>query len=64
MSFIDPNFPPRGLTYKEVLEACATCPKRDRYDQPYMAWWSYCQKHCKLLRSCEEVKHGYENRRI
>jgi len=53
MSRSDYDKPP---TWKEVKACCKTCPNSASDNLPYMAWWSYCQAHCKILRSCPDVK--------
>jgi hypothetical protein len=41
------------MDWPEMKRICELCPKSTEDDLPYLIWWSYCQKHCKFLRSIE-----------
>ena len=45
-----------NMTLKDLIEICKTCDHRNKYDNMYfMAWWSFCQKECKLMKEWENA---------
>jgi len=43
------------MDIKELIEICKTCKHRNKNDDMYfVAWWSYCQTECELMKKRKE----------